>query len=61
MNSIFIVLCLLVIVNIALSATNDEKSPFFQNLPNCDQPYTKVEKKTKAKAMVCPMIRYYLS
>ena len=38
-----------------------EKGPYFQHLPNCNKQKAtshRISKKTKAKAIVCPMIRY---
>lgn len=35
----------------------DDISPFNQHLPDCTQPYNKVEVKTNAKIMLCPMIK----
>jgi hypothetical protein len=33
-------------------------SPFSQNLPDCTAGFERLEKKTSAKALLCPMIRY---
>jgi hypothetical protein len=35
-----------------------DSSPYIQNLPDCSQPYQQISKKTNAKAILCPMIRY---
>ena len=32
-------------------------SPYNQNLPNCKQGFTKIRKKTKEKAILCPMFK----
>jgi hypothetical protein len=38
--------------------TNEKNSPLYQNLPNCLKgDYICIEKKTKAKAIVCPMFK----
>ena len=37
---------------------NTELSPYYQHLPNCDLKYNNITKKTKAKAILCPMIKY---
>jgi len=34
-----------------------EDSPFHQQLPNCQEPYKRIVKETKAKAILCPMIK----
>jgi hypothetical protein len=34
-----------------------ELSPYNQRLPDCRNPYTTLKKKTKAKAIICPMFR----
>jgi len=34
-----------------------ERSPYHQYLPNCQDPYKIIEKKSKARAILCPMIR----
>jgi hypothetical protein len=36
---------------------DEEMSPFNQFLPNCSEDYPKIEKKTTAKAVLCPMIK----
>ena len=35
----------------------DRMSPFNQYLPNCNEDFTRIRKKTEAKALLCPMIR----
>ena len=40
-----------------VTAADSKASPFYQNLPDCTSGYKKIEKKTSAKALLCPMIR----
>ena len=39
------------------SHTVDRKSPYYQFLPDCTQPYHRVRQKSHVKAILCPMIR----
>jgi hypothetical protein len=34
-----------------------EISPFNQHLPDCTKPFDRLQKKTNAKIMLCPMIK----
>lgn len=35
----------------------DRRSPFFQDIPDCQSPYIRIQKTTTSSAIVCPMIR----
>eukprot|EP01039_Chlorochromonas_danica_P000624 gene624-679_t len=39
------------------SQCSDELSPYNQHLPNCSAGFDRIEKKTTARVMLCPMIR----
>lgn len=47
----------LICLNVIGSDDLTRLSPFNQNLPDCKADYKHIEKKTKAKAILCPMIR----
>jgi Glycosyl transferase family 2 len=38
-------------------SADEAHSPLHQNLPDCTHPYDTIRKKTKKKAMACPMIK----
>ncbi len=55
---ILLVVCVSLLV---FEATGDAKvdvNPFNQQLPDCSKGYSSITKKTKEKAIVCPMFRY---
>lgn len=55
MNTVFLLSVLMSVV--ILISSNDDKSPYNQHLPDCSQGFKRLQKKTKAKALLCPMIR----
>ena len=55
---ITIVLCLLCsVICVGQKGNVQDTSPYNQGLPNCGEPFKRIEKKTNAKAILCPMIR----
>ncbi len=57
--SMFILILLNFIAIIIMSGilAEDIHNPFDQQLPDCRKGYTSIVKKTKAKAILCPMFR----
>ena len=52
-----IVLCILSLLNGGSVDVGSSDSPFAQKFPNCAEPYKRIVKQTKAKAILCPMIK----
>lgn len=54
-----LLLCLLLLEVLIVLISPNKNSPFYQNLPDCEQNShrSRITKVTTAKAILCPMIR----
>lgn len=53
-----LLLYLLLLETLIVFIAPNKDSPFYQNLPDCEQnSYRRITKVTTAKAILCPMIR----
>lgn len=64
----FLVVILLVVVQFSvviplgvlpfpIQSIDHDKNPFDQHLPNCNDNFVRIKKKTDSKAIICPMFR----
>jgi hypothetical protein len=54
---LFLVLCIILCLKNVYTTVDDKLSPFNQYLPNCNEGFARITKKTQAKALLCPMIK----
>jgi len=52
-----LLLLLLLPLHRSTNAAVDERSPYFQHLPDCTKPYPTIKKNTTMKGIVCPMVK----